>query len=375
MFSEVFGPKRGSLASRPSCAAASSSGSESMPRTSWIWRILATPSPEISSISTSPAGSAPAAPRAGWPVRCRPARSTICSVAGPTPFVAASDAVLERRRANHREAADGPRGGAKRPDPEGIFALELEEGGDLLQHLGDRLLVHEVLHISSASGRAPTARSRVRGCATPARAAPPPGREQRPAALRPAASGAKRRAVGAGQPAGPRPGHLHHAEARAVGPEAEDAEHPEVGRPARGARNSRPVARAAPRHDSAQTRRSGTGRSRPRRLGGSGDVGRRRRAGSRELGRRARRRIRPASQKQVGVVHQGGELVHALAQCLLGPRDRGSGSPPRDPSGTRPGRPDRRPAAVERGSDAGEALVGDGGEDEVERGGAGHGGR
>ena len=54
MFSEVFWPNRGSLASRPSVAAASSSGSESMPSTSWICRILATPSPEMASISTRP---------------------------------------------------------------------------------------------------------------------------------------------------------------------------------------------------------------------------------------------------------------------------------------------------------------------------------
>ena len=43
MFSEVGAPNRGSLASRPSCAAASSSGRESIPSTSWICRILATP--------------------------------------------------------------------------------------------------------------------------------------------------------------------------------------------------------------------------------------------------------------------------------------------------------------------------------------------
>ena len=37
------------------------------------------------------------------------------------------------------------RGGPKGADPEGVLALELEKGGDLLQDLGHRLLVHEAL--------------------------------------------------------------------------------------------------------------------------------------------------------------------------------------------------------------------------------------
>ena len=44
-----------------------------------------------------------------------------------------------------REAPDRPRGGSEGADPERVFALELEKGGDLLQDLGHRLLVHEAL--------------------------------------------------------------------------------------------------------------------------------------------------------------------------------------------------------------------------------------
>ncbi len=91
MLSAVFWPKRGSPASRPSAAAASRSGRESMPSVSWIWRILATPRPEMASISTRPGGTCPrnSSSSAERPV---PASSLMTSMlAGPTPFVAASD--------------------------------------------------------------------------------------------------------------------------------------------------------------------------------------------------------------------------------------------------------------------------------------------
>ncbi len=105
MFSEVLGPNLGSRASRPSSAAASSSGSESMPSTSWIWRILATPSPETASISTSPGGicSRRSSSRLARPVVT--ISLTICSVAGPTPFV---EARLPSSRASRRSAGKLP---------------------------------------------------------------------------------------------------------------------------------------------------------------------------------------------------------------------------------------------------------------------------
>ena len=104
MFSDVFWPNRGSLARRPSSAAASSSGSESMPRTSWIWRILATPSPEIASISTRPGG---ICSRSSSSMLARPVLTssvTIWSVAGPTPLAAASEPSSRPWRRSPRKA-------------------------------------------------------------------------------------------------------------------------------------------------------------------------------------------------------------------------------------------------------------------------------
>ena len=222
MFSEVFWPKRGSLASRPSCAAASSSGRESMPSTSWIWRILATPSPEMASISTRPGG---ICSRSSSSMLARPVATssvTIWSVAGPTPLVAASEPSSMRLTQVAGKLATARAAVRKARMRNGFSPAQLEEGGDLLEHVGHGLAVGELLqgvHCTAPAAGPPAELEQL----LPA----DQGVESRRRATR-QRRGEERRAILPGERARPRPRDLHHAEPHPVRMQTEDAEDPEL---------------------------------------------------------------------------------------------------------------------------------------------------
>ncbi len=171
MFSEVLGPKRGRRASRPSSAAASSSGSESMSSTSWIWRILATPSPWMASISTSPGG---ICSRSSSSMLARPVvtiSATICSVAGPTPLVAARlpSSIPSRRSAGKPPTA---RAAVRKARMRNGFSPLSSRNAAICSSTWATAFLSMKLRTASVMAGWPKARSRVRGHASPARAAP-----------------------------------------------------------------------------------------------------------------------------------------------------------------------------------------------------------
>ena len=136
--------------------------------------------------------SAPAAPPACWPGRSPPARPRSGAWPDPRPWprpgirppatAAGHPGSLLMARAAVRKARIR----------KWVFALQLQEGGDLLQHLGDRLLVHVVLYtLHGASELQPKVAGRpARGCASPGPAAlRRPLIENRPAAAPPGERG------------------------------------------------------------------------------------------------------------------------------------------------------------------------------------------
>ena len=229
MFSEVLGPNLGSRASRPSSAAASSSGSESMPSTSWIWRILATPRPGDGEHLDQPRRDL--LPQILEQARASRGHDLADDLQrGRTDTLRRGEAaVIETVAQVRRKAAHRPRRRAKGADAERVFALELEERRDLLQHLSDRLLVHEAA--DRVGHRAVAESSFASDAGAPAELEQLLGADDG-IETRGLSAGEHRReercAVRPLQPIRPRPGGLHRAEAVPIGPQPEDAEHPEI---------------------------------------------------------------------------------------------------------------------------------------------------
>ena len=213
-----------------------------------------------------------------------------------------------------RKAGDGSGGGPKGPDPKWILVLELEEGGDLLQHLGDRLLVHVVLyafHRDASSGAPPQlqqlflARNREQFRGDPARQA----RREKLAAVDPL------------QDSGRRAGYLDYAEPGPLRVNAEDAEDSDL------IRFRKVVDETTIQWLVRLTRNNLCPDSS---FGYLGIVGRPPNSGL----VRPRGLLGPLDQsvqgklngetapvpKEVRMVHQGSELVDAFAQALIGPQ-------------------------------------------------------
>ena len=215
MFSDVFWPNRGSLASRPSVAAASSSGSESMPSTSWICRILATPSPAMASISTRPGG---ICSRSSSSMPARPvltSSAAIWSVAGPTPLAAAREPSSSPCRRSPVKPAMARAAVRKARMRNGFSPLSSRKAAICSSTSRHGLLVHEVLQGLHQPPPLPTSAARpwVRQPSSSSSSSPDDGAQPggRPAGQRGAKSAepssrASRSARGAGR--------LHGAEAR-----------------------------------------------------------------------------------------------------------------------------------------------------------------
>ena len=90
-----------------------------------------------------------------------------------------------------RKATDGARRGPEGADAKRILALELEERGDLLQHLGDGLLVHEAADGVGHGGTAESSLASARARQPSSSSSSAPTSENSPAASPPASTGEK----------------------------------------------------------------------------------------------------------------------------------------------------------------------------------------
>ena len=107
-----------------------------------------------------------AAPRAATPVRSSPPRARSAAWPGPMPLVAASVPSARAGARSPGRPGDRLRRGAEGADPEGILALELEEGRDLLEHLRGALLVD--VATGAGCGHAVVSRARRARCCSSA---------------------------------------------------------------------------------------------------------------------------------------------------------------------------------------------------------------
>ena len=200
-----------------------------MSSTSWIWRIFATPRPEIASISTRPGG---ICSRRSSSMLARPVvtiSATIWSVAGPTPFVAAR---LPSSRPSRRSPVKLPTARAavrKARMRNGFSPLSSRKAAIWSSTCATAFLSMKLRTASVIGGSGQRVGQRA-GAPPSSSSSSPPDERVEPRGL-PAGEHRReeRRAIGSLERDRPRPRGLDRAESLPLGPQAEDAEHPELG--------------------------------------------------------------------------------------------------------------------------------------------------